>query len=49
LGYVAVYMRLVRGHWGHCLDLAVVFGLRPQPRPMAGAAPSFAQDAHVTG
>jgi UDP-N-acetylmuramyl pentapeptide phosphotransferase/UDP-N-acetylglucosamine-1-phosphate transferase len=31
--YIAVYMRLVRGHWGHCRRLAVVFGLRPQPRP----------------
>jgi UDP-N-acetylmuramyl pentapeptide phosphotransferase/UDP-N-acetylglucosamine-1-phosphate transferase len=30
--YVAVYMRLVRGHWGHCRNPAVVFGLRPQPR-----------------
>jgi hypothetical protein len=30
--YIAVYMRLVRGHWGHCRHPAVVFGLRPQPR-----------------
>lgn len=30
--YVAVYMRLVRGHWGRCLNPAVVLGLRPQPR-----------------
>jgi UDP-N-acetylmuramyl pentapeptide phosphotransferase/UDP-N-acetylglucosamine-1-phosphate transferase len=36
--YIAVYMRLVRGHWGHCRNLAVFFGLRPQPRnrPMNG-------------
>lgn len=34
--YIAVYMRLVRGHWGHCRHPAVVFGLRPQPRhPLA--------------
>jgi hypothetical protein len=31
--YIAVYMRLVRGHWGHCRRPAVLFGLRPQPRP----------------
>jgi UDP-N-acetylmuramyl pentapeptide phosphotransferase/UDP-N-acetylglucosamine-1-phosphate transferase len=44
--YVAVYMRLVRGHWGHCWRAAVVFGLRPQPKPcpvedilIAGAHP----------
>lgn len=30
--YVAVYMRLVRGHWGRCRELAVILGLRPQPR-----------------
>lgn len=30
--YIAVYMRLVRGHWGHCRHPAVIFGLRPQPR-----------------
>jgi UDP-N-acetylmuramyl pentapeptide phosphotransferase/UDP-N-acetylglucosamine-1-phosphate transferase len=30
--YVAVYMRLVRGHWGHCRHPAVILGLRPQPR-----------------
>ncbi len=30
--YIAFYMRLVRGHWGHCADPAVIFGLRPQPR-----------------
>lgn len=30
--YIAVYMRLVRGHWGHCRHPAVLFGLRPQPR-----------------
>jgi UDP-N-acetylmuramyl pentapeptide phosphotransferase/UDP-N-acetylglucosamine-1-phosphate transferase len=33
--YIAVYMRLVRGHWGHCRHPAVLFGLRPQPRPHA--------------
>ena len=32
VAYIAVYMRLVRGHWGHCRKLAVVLGLRPQPR-----------------
>lgn len=32
LGYLAVYMRLVRGHWGHCQHPAVIFGLRPQQR-----------------
>lgn len=32
LAYVAVYMRLVRGNWGRCRNLAVVFGLRPQRR-----------------
>jgi len=30
--YVAVYMRLVRGHWGRCRNPAVILGLRPQPR-----------------
>lgn len=30
LAYIAVYMRLVRGHWGHCLNPAVIFGLLPQ-------------------
>ncbi|WP_305822113.1 MraY family glycosyltransferase [Massilia brevitalea] len=30
--YIAVYMRLVRGHWGHCRHRAVILGLRPQPR-----------------
>jgi len=30
--YIAVYMRLVRGHWGHCRHPAVILGLRPQPR-----------------
>ncbi|MGI4719743.1 MAG: MraY family glycosyltransferase [Janthinobacterium lividum] len=30
--YLAIYMRLVRGHWGHCRHPAVIFGLRPQPR-----------------
>ena len=32
LAYIAVYMRLVRGHWGHSRHPAVIFGLRPQPR-----------------
>jgi len=32
LMYVAVYMRLVRGNWGRCLNLAVLLGLRPQLR-----------------
>jgi UDP-N-acetylmuramyl pentapeptide phosphotransferase/UDP-N-acetylglucosamine-1-phosphate transferase len=32
LMYVAVYMRLVRGNWGRCRNLAVVLGLRPQQR-----------------
>lgn len=32
IAYVAVYMRLVRGHWGRCRHPAVVLGLRPQPR-----------------
>ena len=30
LAYVAVYMRLVRGNWGRCRNLAVILGLRPQ-------------------
>jgi UDP-N-acetylmuramyl pentapeptide phosphotransferase/UDP-N-acetylglucosamine-1-phosphate transferase len=30
--YVAVYMRLVRGHWGRCSNPAVILGLRPQHR-----------------
>lgn len=34
--YIAVYMRLVRGHWGHCRHPAVIFGLRPQPRCETG-------------
>jgi hypothetical protein len=34
--YIVVYMRLVRGHWGHCRHPAVVLGLRPQPRSMPG-------------
>ena len=32
LGYMAVYMRLVRGHWGRCLNPAVIFGWRAEPR-----------------
>ena len=35
LAYVAVYMRLVRGHWGRCRNPAVIFGLRPQYRSRA--------------
>ena len=35
LVYVAVYMRLVRGHWGRCRHPAVILGLRPQPRSRA--------------
>jgi UDP-N-acetylmuramyl pentapeptide phosphotransferase/UDP-N-acetylglucosamine-1-phosphate transferase len=33
--YVAVYMRLVRGHWGRCRSLAVILGLRPQRKGRA--------------
>ncbi len=32
LAYIAIYMRLVRGHWGHCRSPAVIFGLLPQRR-----------------
>lgn len=32
VAYVAVYMRLVRGHWGRCRNPAVILGLRPQPK-----------------
>lgn len=32
LAYVAVYMRLIRGHWGRCRSLVVLLGLRPQRR-----------------
>lgn len=35
LMYIAVYMRLVRGHWGRCRNPAVILGLRPQPRSRA--------------
>ena len=35
VAYVAVYMRLVRGHWGRCRNLAVILGLRPQYRSRA--------------
>jgi len=35
LAYVAMYMRLVRGHWGRCHNPAVIFGLRPQYRSRA--------------
>lgn len=47
--YVAVYMRLVRGHWGHCRNLAVMLGLRPQPRNSAMDADVFAAGPHVVG
>ena len=30
--YIAVYMRLVRGNWGHCRNPAVILGLKPQQR-----------------
>lgn len=39
VAYVAIYMRLVRGHWGHCRHPAVILGLRPQVR--APLAPSM--------
>jgi UDP-N-acetylmuramyl pentapeptide phosphotransferase/UDP-N-acetylglucosamine-1-phosphate transferase len=32
LAYMAVYMRLIRGHWGRCLNPAVIFGWRPEPK-----------------
>jgi UDP-N-acetylmuramyl pentapeptide phosphotransferase/UDP-N-acetylglucosamine-1-phosphate transferase len=32
VAYVAVYMRLVRGHWGRCRNPAVILGLRPQQK-----------------
>ena len=35
VAYVAVYMRLVRGHWGRCRNPAVILGLRPQQRGRA--------------
>jgi len=35
LAYIATYMRLVRGHWGHCAHPAVILGLRPQRRLVA--------------
>jgi hypothetical protein len=35
VAYVAVYMRLVRGHWGRCRNPAVILGLRPQYRSRA--------------
>ena len=28
--YIAIYMRLVRGHWGRCLNLAIILGWRSQ-------------------
>lgn len=39
--YVAVYMRLVRGHWGHCRNLTVILGLRPQPRKIQTTSKSY--------
>jgi UDP-N-acetylmuramyl pentapeptide phosphotransferase/UDP-N-acetylglucosamine-1-phosphate transferase len=33
--YVAVYMRLVRGHWGRCRNPAIILGLRPQHKSRA--------------
>lgn len=35
LAYIAIYMRLVRGHWGHCFNPAVIFGLLPQHARLA--------------
>lgn len=32
LSYMAFYTRLIRGHWGRCLNPAVIFGWRPEPR-----------------
>jgi UDP-N-acetylmuramyl pentapeptide phosphotransferase/UDP-N-acetylglucosamine-1-phosphate transferase len=45
--YIAVYMRLVRGHWGHCRNLAVVLGLRPQPRSLVGHGEPFVTGPQV--
>ncbi|WP_165973857.1 MraY family glycosyltransferase [Paucimonas lemoignei] len=30
--YMAYYTRLIRGHWGRCLNPAVIFGWRPEPK-----------------
>jgi UDP-N-acetylmuramyl pentapeptide phosphotransferase/UDP-N-acetylglucosamine-1-phosphate transferase len=32
LAYMAFYTRLIRGHWGRCLNPAVIFGWRPEPK-----------------
>jgi UDP-N-acetylmuramyl pentapeptide phosphotransferase/UDP-N-acetylglucosamine-1-phosphate transferase len=32
LAYMAFYTRLIRGHWCQCLNPAVLFGWRPEPR-----------------
>lgn len=32
LAYMAYYTRLIRGHWGRCLNPAVIFGWRPEPK-----------------
>lgn len=32
LAYMAFYARLIRGHWGRCLNPAVIFGWRSEPR-----------------
>ncbi|RJG01292.1 MraY family glycosyltransferase [Noviherbaspirillum sedimenti] len=32
LAYMAVYARLIRGHWGRCLNPVVIFGWRSEPR-----------------
>jgi UDP-N-acetylmuramyl pentapeptide phosphotransferase/UDP-N-acetylglucosamine-1-phosphate transferase len=47
--YVAVYMRLVRGHWGHCRNVAVVFGLRPQPRAISADGNVLVTEPHAFG
>lgn len=47
--YVAVYMRLVRGHWGHCRRLAVILGLRPQPRTGTAYARAIPMEPRAFG
>lgn len=47
--YIAVYMRLVRGHWGHCRHPAVLLGLRPQPRSMPVPTEAFVSGPHLVG
>lgn len=32
LAYMAIYTRLIRGHWGRCLNPAVIFGWRSEPK-----------------